>query len=378
MMALAESLRDFIGQQAQVDDARRHLDATMSWLCRAQDADGDGGVARMYDLRRGWGASYPETTGYIIPTFLHYARLSGNGDFRARALRMADWECQVQMPEGAVQGGTIDHPPTPAVFNTGQVVFGWCAAFRAAGDERYLASARRAVTWLCDNQDQDGLWRRNLSRFCSAATDTYAYNARTAWAMLEYAALVSDAEATACAERNITAVCALAHDNGWVAKNCLDDPLRPLLHTIAYTQQGLFEAGLKTGNERALQIVLEGSGQLRRQFERRGVLAGRYTQDWRQAVRWRCLTGEAQTAIVWQRIAAWNGDAQWRDAAERLTEAVCATQRIDAAPAVAGGVKGSFPVYGGYGQYQYLNWAAKFLADALMLKLGDPFVARDG
>jgi hypothetical protein len=31
-----------------------------------------------------------------------------------------------------------------------------------------------------------------------------------------------------------------------------------------------------------------------------------------------------------------------------------------------GGIRGSFPAYGGYGTYQFLNWAAKFFVDALL------------
>jgi hypothetical protein len=34
-----------------------------------------------------------------------------------------------------------------------------------------------------------------------------------------------------------------------------------------------------------------------------------------------------------------------------------------------GGVKGAFPVYGSYSMLKYPNWAAKFFADALMLKI---------
>ena len=48
----------------------------LEWLCRAQDhsASTDGGVARSYSLLTGWASSYPETTGYIIPTFLERAK----------------------------------------------------------------------------------------------------------------------------------------------------------------------------------------------------------------------------------------------------------------------------------------------------------------
>src|SRR5687767_10751398 len=56
-------------------DPEQSLRAAIDWICRAHDASGDGGVARSYSLayhpffrRRGWMPSYPETTGYIIPT----------------------------------------------------------------------------------------------------------------------------------------------------------------------------------------------------------------------------------------------------------------------------------------------------------------------
>lgn len=380
MQAVAESIRDFFGAGGSQypSDARRHLDATMNWLARAQDATGNGGVARMYHLREGWGPAYPETTGYIIPTFLHYAHLSGDGDFRERAIRMAKWESEVQMPEGAVMGGTAEQPPSPAIFNTGQVIFGWCAAYAATREPRFLESARRAGDYLLAQQDGDGCWRKNLSRYCSAKTDTYAYNVRSAWALLILAEKSGVERYRIAAQRNVAAVLRLAHGNGWLDKNCLTDSARPLLHTIAYAHQGLFECGERLGNEQAVAVVLEGGMHLRRRLAQEGQLHGRYDHTWKPKVNWRCLTGEAQTAIVWLRIAQTTGDAEWRAAAERLTGQVCETQRLTGRAEVVGGVKGSFPVFGAYGTYEYLNWAAKFHADALMLKLGDVAAGSDG
>jgi hypothetical protein len=378
MRAFTESIRDFFGATRNPGDTRVHLDATMQWLCRAQDATGEGGVARMYHLRNGWGFAYPETTGYIIPTFLHYARLTKNGEFQERARQMADWECRVQMPEGAVQGGTVEQPPSPAIFNTGQVLFGWCAAYARLREPRYLAAARRAGDYLLSQQDGDGCWRRNLSRFCSSGTDTYAYNVRTAWALLELAEQSGDERYRAAAQRNVEAVGRLTLGNGWVEKNCLTDATQPLLHTIAYTHQGLFECGIRLGNEQAVAAVQEGGMHLRRRFAYDGQLHGRYDREWNPRVTWRCLTGEAQTAIVWYRIADWTGDAEWRSAADHLTAQVCETQRTEGRPEVVGGVKGSYPVFGQYGQFEYLNWAAKFHADALMLKLGHAAAGGDG
>lgn len=371
MGILAESVMDFVGAgKTRPKPSGVHLQAAMQWLCRAQDAGDDDGVARMYSLRDGWGASYPETTGYIIPTFLQYARFSGDGSYRERALKMADWEVQVQMPEGAVQGGTIAHEPSPAIFNTGQVLFGWSAALNETGSVAYREALAAAVDYLVTMQDSDFLWRRNLSRFCGAPVDTYAYNVRSAWALLIASELLSDERARSAAEGNIQAVCQMALDNGWIRNNCLNKPEQPLLHTIAYTFQGLFEGGLLADNRAAIDIAVRGNERLRAAFENAGTLLGRYDASWRPTVKWRCLTGEAQTAIVWFRLAEWTGDKAWRNAALALTGELKRLQRLEGDPDTVGALKGAFPVYGEYGKYEYLNWATKFMADALMQEAG--------
>ena len=98
-----------------------------------------------------------------------------------------------------------------------------------------------------------------------------------------------------------------------------------------------------------------------------GSLAGRYDASWRPAAAWSCLTGNAQMALVWQRLAQLEGRADLREAAGKAIRHVCATQDLDTEDGgVRGGVAGSFPIWGEYGRYEYLNWAAKFLLDALL------------
>jgi hypothetical protein len=132
-----------------------HINAAIKWVCNAQDAFSDGGVARSYSViyhpffrRKGWIPSYPETTGYLIPTLFDFARVVGRNEIVDRAVRMADWECRVQMENGAVQGGTIDQPATPAIFNTGQVIFGWIRTFIETEKPVYLDCAVKAGNFL--------------------------------------------------------------------------------------------------------------------------------------------------------------------------------------------------------------------------------------
>jgi hypothetical protein len=373
MGMLIQSMNDFLGLGRTTPlHAGAHLDAAMGWLCRAQDATPDGGVSRMYHIKTGWGASYPETTGYIIPTFIEFAKFTGRQEFVGRALRMADWEIDVQMPSGAVQGGTIADPPSPAIFNTGQVIFGWIAAYMKTGDEKHKKAAIAAGNFLVDNQDPDGAWRRNLSAFCSPIPkpDSYCYNIRTAWALHMLAEVAGEVRFREAAESNLEHVLGRTASNGWTPDNCLNDPLRPLLHTIAYTTQGMLETAVRAGNQQAIDTVETANMHLARCFERYKQLHGRYDKDWKPAARWRCLTGEAQTAVVWFRLAQITGKRRWDDWAIALTEQIKRTQVLYGDPNIVGGIKGSQPIYGWYGKYQYLNWAAKFYADALMLEAG--------
>src|SRR5437870_3264653 len=127
---------------------QERADAAAAWLLRAQAATPDDGVSLGYfpsnpDATGGWLDSYPETTGYIVPTLLAFADRFRREDVRECALRMARWEIDVQMPSGAVQGGTVcaSERQVPAVFNTGMVLQGYSAAYRTTGDARSLKAS---------------------------------------------------------------------------------------------------------------------------------------------------------------------------------------------------------------------------------------------
>ena len=110
-------LQDFLGLSQKPESDHEHLKAAMKWLCRAQDITGTGGCSASYRFDSGWAQPYPETTGYIISTFLRYAGFSKDDSYLTRAKQMGDWEIEIQLPSGAVRGGSGVNP-YPIVFNT--------------------------------------------------------------------------------------------------------------------------------------------------------------------------------------------------------------------------------------------------------------------
>jgi DUF1680 family protein len=363
--------------RSTVEPRTESLARAIRWICAAQDASGDGGVARSYTLvynrffkRRGWTASYPETTGYIIPTVFDYAHLSGREDLLERAIRMADWECDVQMPNGAVQGGTIDRPATPAVFNTGQVIFGWTRAYRETSKGRYLESAKRAGDFLVSAQDSDGAWRRELSGFASAAMPSYTYNTRTAWALQKLAETSGDGRYLDAAIRNVEFALREQQPNGWFSNNCLYDATRPLLHTIAYSLRGILEVGIAVKNQRYIHAARKAADALIAAQRSDGSLAGRFDSRWTPAVSWTCLTGNAQMGLVWGRLYEVTGEPKYLAGLGRANQFLQRVQWSGTGnPGLDGGISGSFPFHGAYGRFEILNWAVKFFADSLMLEL---------
>ena len=358
-------------------DAERHLKAAVQWICRAQDAFDDGGVARSYSMvyhpffkRKGWVPSYPETTGYIIPTFFDYAGRFGAEEIRARAVRMADWECDVQMINGAVQGGTIDEPPTPAIFNTGQVIFGWVRAYLETKDQRCLDSAVKAGNFLAGQQDEDGAWRKSLSEYATNRSDTYVYNTRTAWALMYLHSVTNEVRFKEASIRNIEFALTRQMENGWFKDNCLYNPAQPLLHTIAYSIRGILEVGDFLKNPKYIEAARKAADALITKQRGDGSLAGRFDERWAPAVDWSCLTGDAQTSIIWARLHQMTGESRYLESLKKINAYLKRVQLIDPKnPNLHGGMTGSFPIGGNYGKFEILNWAVKFFIDALTLEM---------
>jgi uncharacterized protein YyaL (SSP411 family) len=369
------------GKPAAGDE--KHLAETVKWLQRAQDASPDGGVARCFKTARysgygpyGWQPSYPETTGYIIPTMFCLAKILDDPNLSERALRMADWEVDIQLPSGAVMGSVATAPPSPAVFNTGQVIFGWLTVHRQTGKQEYLQAAGRAGDYLISVQDQIGSWEKGDSKFAIKGATTY--NTRVAWALIELGKQTGNKKYIESAKRFLDFAVTKQQANGWFARNCLNDPERPLLHTIVYATRGFLESGICLNEQKYIAAGLKTLDALLKCQRTDGGIPGRLAADWSSQADWDCVTGDAQAAVAWLRAHAITGNSKYKDAARKATEFVKRTQNLyHPNPGIKGGVKGSFPFDGHYGQYEMLNWAAKFFCDALIM-INDENVAKEG
>ena len=109
----------------------------VNWLLRAQSANHDGGMGSFHLVNK-WTASYPETTGYIIPTLLQYASEKNDSNIAESAIRAADWLVEIQRPPGGWQGGRVNENRPPIVFNTAQVIRGMIALYKITKSPKHI------------------------------------------------------------------------------------------------------------------------------------------------------------------------------------------------------------------------------------------------
>jgi hypothetical protein len=365
--AKAEYRQDCLRRLGPDPGIERAIDEGVAWLGRAQDrsASADGGVARHYSPVTGWSTSYPETTGYIIPTMLDYARLRSDEHARQRAKRMLDFLVSIQFPDGGFQGGRIGATPVvPVAFNTGQILLGLASGVREFGWHREAMC--RAADWLVRTQDPDGCWRKYPSPFAAPGEKTYEIHAT--WGLLEAARLEPAKHYAEAALANVRWALRQQRANGWFEQCCLTDPSRPLTHTLGYALRGIIEAYRFSRDDTLLQAARKTADGLLTAVRGDGFLPGRLHPNWHGAVRWACLTGTVQIALCWLMLYQDTGDVRYRDAAFAANRYVRRTMRIDCPLDTRGAIKGSLPIYSPYGTYQYLNWACKFFVDANMLE----------
>jgi hypothetical protein len=281
----------------------------------------------------------------------------------------------------------VDDGAGPSVFNTGQIVFGLVRAAREFGGEAYGHAAQAAARWLVRVQDPTGEWRRH-----DFLEQSHVYNTRTAWALLLMHEQTGEEELREAARSNLAWALSQGDEDGFYRRAAFDpreqgyspgEKLRAVvrgrnrpsfytkasLHTLAYTVQGALESAWLLEDAADLAAHAQTAAERLAFDARDGGLAGFYGPGWRRETSSACLTGAAQMAIVWLRLVQ-NGRRELLDAADRAIGLVAGSQDLSARrPHRRGAVAGSKPLWGLYLPFRYPNWAAKFAADAYLLRL---------
>jgi len=358
-------------REHKVDNYRiaKSLYMAVEWLLRAQFNMTDYGFGS-YRIGSGWTSSYPETTGYIIPTLMNYAQRKNENEIIKCCVRAADWLLEIQKPSGGWQGETLLQQRPEVVFNTGQIIRGLIVMYKHTHDEKYLNSCIKAADWLCDIQESDGSWVKNAYMNVARVYDSYVDVP-----LLQLCQLTGNKRYKETAIKNLDwIVDKKQQSNGWFVDcdNTIKHNDRPILHTISYTIDGLINSGLILDDPKYIQAGQKAANKLLDCYNADRILYGRYDKNWNGS-QLPILTGYAQMAINWMNLYHITQNKAYLNGSLELNRQLVWLQRADdcSLEAVRGAISGSFPIWGKYEPFSYPNWATKYFVDALLLEVDE-------
>lgn len=347
----------------------KSLYMAVEWLIRSQYNMKDYGFGS-YRIGSGWTSSYPETTGYIIPTLMNYAQRKNEKEIIKCCIRAADWLIEIQKPSGGWQGETLLSHRPEVVFNTGQIIRGLVVVYQHTHHQKYLDASIKAADWLCDIQEKNGSWVKNAFMNVARVYDSYVDVP-----LLQLYKITGNHRYKETAVKNLDWIVDQKQTpNGWFmdCDNTIKHNNKPILHTIAYTIDGLINSGLLLDDQKYIQAGQKAANKLLDSYNSHRILSGRYDENWNGS-QLPILTGYAQMAINWMNLYHITHNKAYLNASLEINRQLVWVQRADdcSIDAVRGAISGSFPIWGKYEPFSYPNWATKYFVDALLLEVDE-------
>jgi hypothetical protein len=315
-------------------DHRTHLRATLEWVCRAQDVcrtTSSRCVAAGWTFESGWLPASAEATGWLIETLLPAADYLAWPHLADRARAMLD--ALLSQPDVGVAGrlhGLI----------AGHVQLGHAESLARAISSAHLLAAMPLTSPL--------------------------QQARAAHALAVVGTISGDAALLAVSRHLLQATLAQQTPCGWFRESALPVTtavLAGILRSLIESARLLDDADARW----AALLIAQG---LRGQLRGDGRLAGVFDDGWTPAASHVCVTGLAQLAGCWLRLAQMRQDTGLREPAWRALAWIKRNQRtVYSDQALRNALPSSVPIWGGPVAFSFDILNAKHFADALMMDM---------
>ncbi len=305
-------------------DLKAHYLAAVRWIEKHSAASG--GILVAHDSIQ----SYPEVTGYLIPTLLEWGE-------RERAVGFARWLLSVQNTDGSWSDAAGMSPYT---FDTGQILKGLLAIAPSVPEAD--AAIRRGCEWLLTQIQPTGrITTPDKAHWALPDGGTISENIH-----LYALAPLREAGRRFGEPRYIEAVSrALAH---YLAQPDLTD-FNTLSHFHAYVLEALIDLGHAGVASRGMAAV--------ERLQRRDGSVPAHPN-----ARWVCATGLAQYAVIWYRLGK-------REQAARAFHHLCGLQNP------SGGFFGGYGPGVNYFPRSEISWGVKYFLDAYFWHIRTAFDA---
>lgn len=344
-----------LGGQEKLETA---LSNNLEWLLKSFAVNRGAGSSGTRTMRGSWGAVYPETTGYLIPTLYHTATYLGNEEGKAMAMNQLAFLDSIANEDGSYQQSP--ELSEPIVFDTAQILHG-LLFFSSMVDQPKATLNRTKLTadWLGTQLDDEG----QFTAFNYVEGYNPSYYARIAWAMAA-AELIKYSRPRTKTKTLIKKIAEMQNENFSFSSWGFYPDEPGLTHTIAYTLRGLWECGEILNDRKLKKKVRLSMNRLSEEITEHGAVAASYDQKWKGDYSYICATGNAQLALLYLILYERSGAKQNLEHVELLLRPLLAKQNKILLN--KGAIPSSIPMKGKYQRFKYTNWTQKFFCDALL------------
>ena len=186
-------------------------------------------------------------------------------------------------------------------------------------DTKFLLSGIKASNWLASCINNEGVF----DKYHYYDGFMPSYYTRVCWPLL----LFKDYEGYN--ESNVNSVKKVLNNiknkklqNLFIADSGFKPNSYAFLHTIAYTIRGFLECSLILNDDEMYNIAYNLSEKLSKKYELKKRLGGAYYENFKEISSYRCLTGEAQLVIIFNKLARISNDFRFLNTGLKMLDSI--------------------------------------------------------
>lgn len=351
---------------------------SLNWIKNAQNAYPDGGISRGFNLLGkssksnflGWQLSYPETTGYLLPTLINIKKIFNLEGIDIIIDKMAYFLLSISK-NGTVKGGSLEKKNFVSAFDTAQVVRGLISYYNFKINNIFLKRAIDCGEFLLNSEiNKSGkisdTYIAKKSIFIPENDGPHIYISP---ALLELYKVTNNISFKNLAIRIIETTLKYQNKDGYFEKSDFTKNNKILTHNLGYIVEGLIDSYSILGEKRYLESAELTMENLLNLIRLDGSINGYIDSKLKNSGdKFECLVGSAQIAVCFYKLAKIKENKIFENAGKQIL--INLKKKQNSYDKNFGGgigaIWGSWPISGEYQQYQSVNWANKFYLDLIL------------
>jgi SAM-dependent methyltransferase len=351
---------------------------SLNWIENAQKAYPDGGISRGFCLLGkssksnylGWQLSYPETSGYLLPTLINIKKKFKLDNIEPVIDKLAYFLYSISKNK-AVKGGSLNKENSFSVFDTAQVIRGLISYYEYKNNDIFIRRAINCGNFILDSEIENSgkISSKYMAEKSILILENDGYHIYVAPVLLELSKISNNVSFKNLAIRIIETTLKYQKKNGYFEKSDFSKKDKILTHNLGYILEGLIESYSITGIQKYLDSAELTLVNLLHLIQQDVSLKGYITNELKNGNdKFECLVGSAQIAICFYKFSKIKKNIDFEKAGEKILLDLKKKQNNydkDFGGGI-GAIWGSWPISGEYQKYEAINWANKFYLDLIL------------